>query len=151
MSLRSTSSHIEEISRLEAQFKQIQENYLKLHEQLAKRTQCKNRKLPSDSFQMMPPGVSDRVDSSPSSTTGTDDLRKQAATETTDSGVADFMSKQMEVLLAEKARLSEENARLARENSALHDIISITISFEEHDLEEENGCEATIDLPPVYS
>ena len=63
-----------------------------------------------------------------------------------DDAVVEFMVKQLGVLLAEKARLAEDNARLLRENSSLHDILSISMSFDDCDVEDEDGCEEAITL-----
>mmetsp|Transcript_40319 Transcript_40319/g.114149 ORF Transcript_40319/g.114149 Transcript_40319/m.114149 type:complete len:212 (-) Transcript_40319:17-652(-) len=69
-----------------------------------------------------------------------------AASREDEDAVVEFMAKQLEALLAEKARLAEDNARLLRENSSLHDILSISMSFDGGEAEDEDGCEEAIDL-----
>ena len=52
------------------------------------------------------------------------------------------MQRQLQVLLAEKARLAADNARLQRENASLHELLSFSQENGEEDWEEEEEEEA---------
>ncbi len=66
--------------------------------------------------------------------------------------LAEQVRAQLQVLLAEKARLAQENARLARENKNLHELLSYTMSAEDDGGEEEEeaaAAAATECAPPA--
>jgi hypothetical protein len=56
--------------------------------------------------------------------------------------LAEQVRAQLQVLLAEKARLAAENARLARENKNLHELLSYTMSAGDEGEGEEEGAAA---------
>ena len=54
------------------------------------------------------------------------------------------LQQQLQLLLAEKARLAQENARLQRENQSLHELLAYShdASRDECDSEHDDHCDA---------
>lgn len=61
--------------------------------------------------------------------------------------LTDLMARQLETLLAEKAKLAQENARLARENNTLHDMLTFSMASME---EEDGASDSVIDEPDSW-
>lgn len=140
----------DEISRREAEFRRLQDSYRMMQQALSR---CSSARVvkhePKQASAAEQSAALPRCRSLPTSQqpSTSEEAGEVGAGGSADTEMVDFMARQLEALLAEKARLAEENARLLRENDSLQDMLSMSISFEEED---EGGCEDTVNLPASH-